>query len=169
MKYIVLDFKVQPIPSLGKEKKVLSLQDEQGNFAKADIWSDFPSYPAITVNSEVEGDLVPPKDPKYNATLRAPRTGGTYRKPAGNALAIGLAQDKKIENIKNAQDNKEKGIRIASSFRDATLIMTTMYADKVMEKPPEERSDFIKSIHKQVRDWYLSEWDNEDGTRQIPF
>lgn len=164
MKFTILSSKTVPIPSLGKEKKILGLQNELGAMMEADVWNDFPNFNQLVAGDEVEGTIAPAKDPRYNPTLRAEKAVRIYSKPN----SFSAAQDKKIEGIAKAQENKDMGIRVSAAFRDATLILTTAYADEVIKRPVEERGEFIKKIHAEVRKWYMEEWENEKGNLDAP-
>lgn len=85
--------------------------------------------------------------------VRAPFRGG------GKA-GIGQAMEKKAENIREAQDNKERSIKIASTFSSATQITAALIT--------QGRVDDVQFEWLKWREWLLQNWD-VDETNSTPF
>lgn len=128
MKYKINWFEVKQT-STGKQKADVALEGVEGNIT---IWGDYPNFSTLAPGSEVEGDLVPAKDPKYGPTLYPPKVKSTAfatRPPWANKTAqIKEAMETKTENIKDFQATKDEAIKMSSSATDATAIVTAFYA-----------------------------------------
>lgn len=123
MKYFVTEIDGNKTTTTGKSYHKVSLEDESGQATKnVSIWQDFPNFGSITFQSEVVGDLVPAKDPKYGPTLYPPRSNasGTVRRSGG----IQAAMEKKTASIEKSMDRKDESIKISSTMRDAVLVVT---------------------------------------------
>ncbi len=113
--------------STGKLKADLNLQSPDGVVSTGvTIWADFPNFAALTEGITTEGDIVEKQNGQYtNKTLYPARTNtlGAKRPGAGNIVK---AMETKAKNIEAAQESKQEGIKISSTFRDATLISIAM-------------------------------------------
>ena len=69
------------------------------------------------------------------------------------AASVKAAQDAKAQSIDNAQKNKDKGIRQASSMRMATDITVGLMAQGAMT------DEMIKGNILHYRQWLLNNWD----------
>lgn len=157
MHYKINDVKVKQIPSLGKSVADLEVVDISGAKFKGSMWSDFPSFPTMTFGAEFDADMVAKEKNGYlTNTFYAIKEKPAYGKPSGgfkgNMQAV-VAQ--KNENIKAAQDNKEFGIKVSSTMRDAVSITL---AHGIEDKTPAEIQDLIEYWRKYL--WL--QWDKED-------
>lgn len=154
--------------STNKKKMNCQLVDTNGvTTENVSIWADFPNFDKLMNGHDVEGDLVPAKDPKYGPTLYPlypPKPVQTTQGGrSGGFGVISKAMDKKAENIAIAQDNKEWGIKVSSTMRDAVLIATTITNNSHVEPSSGDMKDLI--LH--WRKWLLDNWDVEQPN--LPF
>lgn len=133
----------------------------------------FPGWDSITPGATVTGNLWQnPANQKY--TLFAPdlpKPAGTppagAPRPAttggGGMRGVAAAQERKTAMIKDAQENKGRGMMVAGAFRDATLILInhTEYATMTFEES--------KAFHKRIRDWYMAEYKSALESLDVPF
>lgn len=120
---------------------------------------EFPNFDAIKPGADIEASLwanamgkwyvFPPREEK-------PR-GGAFRASPG---AITKAQETKAANIEKAQENKQEGIKLASAFRDATLLAIELNKRATFEGEPLGKSELL-ALHKELREWYMKGWENE--------
>lgn len=73
------------------------------------------------------------------------------------------AMETKAANIKEAQENKNKGIMIAAAFRDATIMLTNMPAYNEMS------FEEIRTNHKAIVEWYVLGWNALEESIELPF
>lgn len=139
-----------------------TLQDEQGALhERVAIWSNFPGYSAIKPNGTVFGEV---KDNGKGLSLQVTNAGPQQR--GNNSAAIGLAQERKGEMIREAQGNKETGIKLAAAMRDSAMVVTTLFADIIQKIPEAQRTDKIKEELINWRTWFLDEWESERRTME---
>lgn len=72
--------------------------------------------------------------------------------------------DYKNENIRKFQDDKQEGMRLMSSGRDATLIVTNMYKPRIIKMSEDE----IKEKILMWRKWFYTDiyGENENFYKQ---
>lgn len=150
MKYTI-DWSEKKTTSTGKEKMDCTLVDEQGQKTSgATIWADFPNYAELMNGSEVEGDLVPAKDPKYGPTLYPAKA-----KPAARTGGFGVkaAQERKAEMIEKAQERKEESIAFFNATNAAISLASRhpLYASVVNESE-------LKIKIRALRDHFIKEY-----------
>ncbi len=126
-RYIVEAIEGNKTTSAGKSYHKVTLVDPATALKEEQvaIWQDFPFFQTISLESEVEGDIVkkPSADGKFvNKTLYPPRPQRTFTGTTRGAGGIAKAQETKREDIKNAQENKEVGIKLSSTIRMAVDI-----------------------------------------------
>lgn len=162
------------VTSTNKTKMDARLRGADGSLIEnVSIWGDFPNFAGLMNGGQVEGDLVPAKDPKYGPTLYPPRpqtTSGGAPRSSGGAF-----KQKQIEEhtarkemfIKETIGAKERAIQMAGAERDAVLLVTTFYQPIWMKDPilEHELDKLIKDKVVFFRDWLLS----DDFTNTIPF
>lgn len=134
--------------------------------AKDKSGTPFPNFTTMMTGHTVEGDfwtsstgkkyLFPPK-PQPGVAQGRGGAGITGAK-SGFGNNISRVMDKKAENIAVAQDNKEHGIKISSTMRDAVLIATTIVNNSQVEGSAGDMKDLIKSWRK----WLWDNWDVEE-------
>lgn len=124
----------------------------------------FPNFDGITVGAEVEGEPWSNQSGKqYLFAPREKKAGGARR--GVDPLAIAKAQEHKAENIRAAQDNKQEGIKVSSTARDATLILNTIFA--TLE--PRDQIDW-KDKWLEIRQWLWDNFDHEvTNASDVPF
>lgn len=145
MKYII-DWSERKTTSTGKEKLDCTLKDEQGHKTeKVTIWGDFPNFASLMTGFEVEGDLVPAKDPKYGPTL--------YPAKAPRFRSSGENIKQKSEMIEKAQDRKEESIAFFNSTNAAIdLVCKHPYFSKI------ENESQLKMTIRGMRDHFVREY-----------
>lgn len=137
----------------GSKYHIATLVNEQGNeYENTTIFSSVPGDK--TEGAMIEGTLAPNDyNGKKGWKLEA------EKKPVTRSTAgIAIAQERKAGLIKEAQENKEYGIKVSSTARDATLILVAM-----MQKSPMESSQ-IKSTWLHIRSWLWANWDMQEDT-----
>jgi hypothetical protein len=142
--------------STGKEQIKATLKDGEKTIEGVTIWADFPKFTELMTGHDVEGDLVPSKDPKWGPTLYAPKdqqVGHPVRSPG----AINKAMEKKAENIAVAQDNKANSIKVAS-----TMSMAVNTALAFLQGETIKDAGVFKSQVEKWREYYWLKWDAED-------
>ena len=153
-KYII-EWGSQSQTKTGKTVFNATLKDEQGlQHEKVSIWSDFPGFADIRPGSEVEGEIV--KNAKGYASLYPPRPKMEAPKFVQREQAMNEAMAKKETSISKFQANKEESIRLSSSARDATLIVTTFYPELATNESKEE---IIKRVWNNWRNYFASSFD----------
>lgn len=85
-----------------------------------------------------------------------PRTGSFKASPG----AITKAMETKSANIEKAQENKQEGIKLASAFRDATLLVIELNKRAAFEGEPLGKSELL-ALHKEIREWYMKAYEGE--------
>jgi hypothetical protein len=162
MKYI-LEWTENKVTSTGKRMMKVTLKDETGALTEdVAIWDGFPNFVTLKPGEIVEGDLVIKQNGQYeNKSLYAPKVApaGNFGGSMGRSGAIGKAQEIKAQNIEKAQDNKNLGIKVSSTMRDAVLITTTIINSN--STIPVSTGD-IKDMIKEWRRWLWSEFDKEE-------
>lgn len=136
---------------------------ESGVTELVSIWSDYSFYGDVEVGNVVSGVIT--SNGKYKNLKDAGRAGGSFS--GGGKVGMGVLMEKKATGIKEAQDNKQLGVKIAGAQRDAAMVVVELYRDLVMEKPFEERGAFIRSQIRIWRQWFMEEADEDK--KEIPF
>jgi len=143
----------------GKPYKQLEVECE-GEARKVNMWSNYPNFANIKEGSEFEGKMV-----KEGAYWNLPFENATSR-PGGNpgfkAAQIEKVMDKKNESISHFQENKEMGIKVSSTMRDAVLIATSLTPDQWQSTTMQEEIRFW-------RQWLWTEWDKTGSDVMQPF
>lgn len=141
----------------GKEKIEATLKDEKGvETHGVTIWKEFPDFDGIMTGHDIEGDLVPARDPRYGPTLFPPKpeVPKTFQRGAG---AMTKVMDKKAENIEKAQDNKMLGIKSSSTLRMAVdLTIASLRNEDIID------NSVIKGTILEWRKWLWNEFEKED-------
>lgn len=142
----------------GKTKADITFE---GDTKKVTAWADFPGFADLKPGSEVEGTIVPKAvGNKTYYTLYAPKGNFARAGVSKPNFAIKEAQATKREDIATAQKNKEEGIRVSSTFRDATLITVEMF--RIGYAPDESpRDEQFRKEWTKWRDWLWKNWDGD--------
>ena len=162
MKYTVEWSENKPT-STGKPKMEARLKGEDGTLHdKVTIWGDFPNFAGIMTGHEIEGDIVPSKDPKYAPSLYAPKAPARagYSGPTRSPSAITQAMKRKEDGIEKTLDRKEDGIKISSTMRDATLLAVAEFNSN---RSISANGPTLESLHAKWRDYLWINWDFSDG------
>lgn len=166
MKYLIEWIEQKPTIS-GKQKAEARLKGEDGIVhEKVNIWGDFPNYASIVNGGTIEGTITPASDPKYPPSLKPSQTPKTASTGAYKAKAMNDAMEKKAEYIGQAQNHKEQGIKVASTFSAA-------WNTAIAEYQEEKRSHIgntadLEQLFKKWRAFYWNAFDVE-ATDYPPF
>lgn len=147
--------------STGKPRKMCTLSDETGaHFKGVTLWGDFPSWAEIGPGSTVQGDY---KDDGKYRTLYPTRAPRASQDPTGGGMrGVAAAQAREGDRIEKAQENKSNSIKVASSMRDATVLMGALgYKFDTTEE--------MWEMHKLLRTRYIKEWDATEKSVDVPF
>lgn len=103
-----------------------------------------------------DGQYIKLRDPDAGIKRGGGRRGGV------DPVQVAQAQEHRGELVRQAQDNKDKAVRLASSLTHAVAVVTTFNKDLT----PDE----IKSKILNWRNWFLENWDlSEAEASEIPF
>lgn len=160
--------------STGKVKANVTLNDEEGNEQGGiTIWDSFPHFNDLRPGSEVEGDVVVKQNGKYtNKTLYPYQTRELPKewKSAGSKLkesktaGIAVAMETKKENIKEAQEERARGIKLAGINRDATLICIEMMKQAIQFVDVEISKEEFQKSWLEWRKWLSDNYGDD-----VPF
>lgn len=146
--------------STGKTMKKATIVDEGGvETTDVAIWDSFPNFANLEVGSEVASELEIKQNGNYtNKSLKTPanRTTGAYTRSSG---AITKAMEKKEASIEKFQDNKEEGIKISATMRDAVLCAIAEY-----NKDPHN----LDTLEELIRKWRKILWFEWDKHTEYP-
>ena len=149
----------------GKPFKKFNVKDEKG-VVTTDVtaWSDFKQFDAIVAGASLSNVFL--KEGEYNGnknyTLKDDIFGNKpegirkYGKPNMEAV-----MQKKDESISKSQDRKEDGIKISSTARDATLIITTFFKAEIdaLNAPESSKFNEIMKKWRMARTLLLDNWE----------
>lgn len=129
----------------------------------------FPKFDELQPGSNIEGNLWrSPSTGKWSLFPNRPAPKSDSEVMARNTPAKGFsgaakAMETKAANIEKAQDNKTKGIMVASAFRDATLLLTNhpTYAELSLDE--------VRQNHKAFVDWYIKSWNEAEEKLDLPY
>lgn len=131
------------ITKTNKPYKALEVTDEQGTSHQVNIFSDFPDFANLTVDSVIRGKLE--KNGQYENLVSETISKGRAGNPAFKTQQIEKVMERKEASISNFQDNKELSIKMASTMRMAVDLATAEYTmnkgsfDKLEELVPKWR------------------------------
>ena len=132
----------------GNPMKITTFENDKKVFVNSK-W-DAPIYEAVIDGADFElYEADGFNKIKYDKPAQAPRQGNP---------AIAKAMERKETSIANFQGSKEEGIKISSTARDATLLVTTFYPELAMLGDEEK----FKAIFHQwsvLRNELLEKWD----------
>jgi hypothetical protein len=154
MKYIVKTLEKKTAAS-GKSYIKATVQDGMGDSHNVTIFSTFPDFETITFESVLEADMQVENDPKYGESkkLWPPKSN----KPSGGGM-MGKVMEQKAQAIGKAQDRKEEGIRVSSTFRDASMIVSAQIHGGMLRTEMD-----IKDEWKKWRKWLWSHYEHEEN------
>jgi len=152
----------------GKAYLSVTLTDPNGvNFEKVSIWSDNDAFEAIMAGvGEIEGTTVQKGAYTNFKGSRSP-VASTPPPARPNFAPVGDVISKRVSE---AQSRKEDGIKTSSIFRDATLMVSTMYPelrdDDVMTTV--EKTTQLRSLWLNWRKWFDEKYDGNQAD-DVPF
>jgi hypothetical protein len=153
------EFKIIWLEVKSPEWKIATLADDQQQYPNVSInkvnkkGEVFPNFDAITNGGTVKGVMWP--SPAGKLYLFAPKVGVAGQSGAFKGQQIAKAQEKKAEYIATAQDNKNEGIKIASTMSMAVnIVVATLKSESIIDE------GVIKSEISKWRRWLWLEWDN---------
>lgn len=156
MKEYQIEWSEKKTTSTGKSYIKANLSGEGVSQENVSIWSDFPDFANLMTGHKVTGELK--QNDKGYWTLYPPRTGTTGQSGGfkGNMAKV---MEQKQEGIKLSQENKEHGIKVASTISMATQIVLAMMKD---DKTVIWTDQLVKDEIRKWRTWLWAEWDKED-------
>lgn len=158
----------------GNVFKKFNIRDDKGVVTEGVVsFSSDSLYASLVSGAEVEGILVVSdyngkKSYTLKGELKKPNfmQGGGAKMVAEKAQNINKAMDRKEESISSFQHNKEEGIILSASARDATLMVTAFVKDSFDDEE-------IKEKWLMWRKWLLRNYKQVDGLNShgehVPF
>jgi len=144
----------------GNKYKKVSVELEGGDKREdVAVFSSFSRYSEVKEGDVVEGVVQEKDDAKYGKSFTL-ADGNLGPKPAGfrgNSNAIAKAQENKSIMIAGFQESKEKGIKIASTFKASV--------DTAIAEYGKDGGD-LEDLFKKWRKYY---WDSYDYEELTPF
>jgi hypothetical protein len=110
----------------------------------------YPNLAELVEGAVVTAGIV--IDGNYKNLISAVPTAPKGNNGAFKAQQIEKAQETKAVYIAKAQDNKEQGIKVSATMRDAVLIATSLNQDQWQGTTMQEEIRFW-------REWLWTEWD----------
>lgn len=155
MKYTVSTLEKKTATS-GKQYIKATVKDEQGVAHNVTIFSTFPNFETITFDAVLDAEMQIENDPKYGESKKLWPL--KENKPAGMGGGMAKSMEKKAQNIEKAQDRKEEGIRVSSTFRDASLITASMVHAGLLRTEMD-----IKEEWRKWREWFWNNYDHDEN------
>lgn len=140
----------------GKPMETLILDDSEIKSLNIFEWDE--KFMKVKVGDEISRDELVKDGNYWNFKRDKPQSGGTQGNRGG---MIAKAQDTKREDIKNAQENKEKGIMLSSTIRMAVDLTTGQIT-------PNMTTSEVKQRIRGWRYWLMSIWDDDNWQTQEP-
>ena len=119
----------------------------------------FAKFDELQPGAIIEGDYW--ANPQGKGYLFAPKPKAPAGAPKNNMAGVKAAQERKGEMIEKSQETKARGIQVSCAFRDATLIVVEM-----LKSDPQLD---VKEAHKNIRNWYMKEWEMAEQSLDKPF
>ena len=161
------------VDALNKDKYDLTLKDAKGvTHEKVTMWSDFIGFSEVRPGSTVTGTITTKTNDKgyTNTTISPPKpkntSGGNFGPSKGGFKGnMAATMATKQAGIEKSQDNKERGIILASTARMAT--------DMVVALTDYEYKGFsVGALQKEWtmwRSWFAKNWGEDLDDITIPF
>ena len=153
------EFRIIWLEVKSPEWKIATLTDDTAQYANVSInkvnkkGEVFPNFDEISNGGSIKGNLW--QSPKGAYYLFAPKLAVAGQTGAFKGQQIAKAQEKKAEYIATAQDNKNEGIKIASTISMAvTIVIATLKEEKIIDE------GVIKGEIAKWRRWLWFQWDN---------
>jgi hypothetical protein len=130
----------------------------------------WPNFDAIAPGTTLNGDCVESKTKPGSWSLYPlrPKPAAGPASFAGKGPGIKAAQERKGEMIKEAQGNKELGIKVSSAMRASLDYAVAAVADSRFETQ-EEREEAMRHAFLRFKAWYLAQWAETEKTLDVPF
>lgn len=152
---------IENINANGKSWKKMSLKDETGAMVTdVSVWPDCPTYPEITLGVDILGGIVTNAKGYKNFVINAAKP---YTKSAPRTKDIEAAQERKSEMVKEAQENKQTGVEVSATFRDATQVALAQLSGKSFS------DDEFKDCWLKWRGWLGANFDPDKSKRELGF
>ncbi len=163
-KYLIGQNVEEKTSKAGKPYKKFNVKDEKG-VVTSDVvaFNFFSAYAQIVSGASIEAVL---SESDYNGQKNYKLVDGNLgAKPWSNGGGMAKSMEKKSEMIEKAQDRKGDDTKIASTARDATLILTSYFKNGV--ELPAEFDDTMLQKHevkimnmwRRIREWLLKNWE----------
>lgn len=158
------EFKVVWLEVKSPDWKIVTLADDTQQYGDVSInrvnkkGEAFPDFDGIINAGTIKGNLwTSSAGKRYLFAPDANKTpSGAYTKPQGGFKA-GMQKmvEEKNANIQKSQENKNEGIKIASTISMAVnIVIATLKEEKIIDEA------VIKGKIREWREYFLAEWDN---------
>lgn len=151
------------VTSTGKPQQIVSVDN---NPQQLTYWGN-----DLEEGQDFSGEIVPPSDPKYKPSLRAVKTSSKGSNFSSRSAPIEKAMKDKATNIQVAQERKNGSIEEAANWRDATMIVNTLLANKVLVDGIDllNHTELQKVVRNSIISWKNWFAEQKDPTSQPPF
>jgi hypothetical protein len=163
MAKLTIDWCEKAQTSTGKDYMKVTIAGETMNCFP---WK-FAEYAKIMPGAIVDGKVL--VDGKFKNLVDDVDAGSegvvvnAVKKPAFGGGGVKAMVQEKNTNIKLSQENKERGIILSSTARDASLFVTTFYADKGWSE------EELKEKWLAWRGWFAKNWGEDVSDITEPF
>lgn len=141
--------------SNGNPYRSVTLDEEYQGKDRTNVFSNHILYDDLEVGFEITPDMLYINDKGY-LELKDPDKGIKRAPRASDSMSSMMGRKEK--GIEKSQDNKAESIKISSTARDATLMVTTFSASNMTDED-------IKDYWSKWRMWL---WDNFDTPLKHP-
>ena len=153
----VIEWSERKTTKTGKPVLSTSLKGEDGAVIEnVSIWGDFQDFANLMTGQTVMGDIV--RNDKGYESLYPPKNAATGNS-GGFKKNIEKVMEAKQEGIKLSQENKEHGIKVASTIAMATNIVLALMKD---DKTVIWTDQLVKDEIKKWRAFLWNEWEKEN-------
>ena len=154
MKYTI-DWLENKISKNGKQYIKATIKDETGKTDEVSIWPDFSYFADLKPGSTVEG-VITIKGQYKNLTSGSHSVNPNYK-----STQVEQAMQRKEASIDRFQTSKEENIKLSSSARDATLIVTTFYPELSKMEDVDLKDVAIKNKWQEWRKYFMGGFEGE--------
>lgn len=143
--------------SAGKMKANATLRDVRGVEESVTIWGEFPGYANLRPGYKVTG-VITSKADKNNRVWKSLQAGSVANSPLRSPTPVKSAAELTAKSVEKSIDRKEDNIRMASTFRDATVLtaewMKNRFAAGLSCSTEEWQTEW-----KNIRNWLDNQYD----------
>lgn len=149
--------KIDWIEEKSPEWKVASVTNEQGSFKEVSInktskkGEAFPNFDGLMSGQEVDAEFW--SSPAGKHYLFPPRVDKVNGVPYNAKPGAVKAAEVTAKSVEKSQDRKEHSIKESGTQRDAVLIVTTFYKDRLANDPILTEEEMEVIIRKKVTEW----------------